>query len=337
MRRGRSVAQYAVVLWVAVTLNFALPRLAPGDPLEFVIGAELGALTPGQRERVVREVGLDRPVPEQYARYLAGITRGHLGRSIRSGRPVADVLGERLRWTALLAIPALLITTVLGTAVGAWAAWRRGRAGDLPLLTGILLLDSLPVFWIAMLLLAAFAGQLGWLPPFAALALPSSGASRGWAVATALVFPVAALVIAGFGHTFLVARAAMLTTLGEDYVRTAHAKGLRPAAVVFRHALRNALLPVYTHAALSLGALASGAVVVETVFAYPGVGRLIFDAVAARDYPVLQGAFLLVVVGVVAANWLTDVTYPLLDPRVRAATPGTSRAGAHPRGPAVAA
>jgi peptide/nickel transport system permease protein len=313
------VGQYALVLWIALTLNFALPRLAPGDPLRYVVGDEANVLSSAQRSRLLAEFGLDRPVLEQYGSYVADLFRGDLGVSVRFGRPVGEVLADRLPWTVLLVLPAVVLSSLAGTALGALAAWRRGHAPDVGLLVGMLVLDSLPGFWVGMLLIAVFAVQLGWLPAFGAV--PLTGADGplafGAEVGRRLVLPVATITLATLGGTCLLARAAMLTTLGEDYVRMAEAKGLREREVLLRHALRNALLPVYTNVALRLGALASGAVVVETVFSYPGLGRLIYESVLARDYPLLQGAFLLISVGVIAANLAADLTYPLLDPRAR--------------------
>lgn len=316
------LAQYALVLWVALTLNFALPRLAPGDPLEFLFGQELSTLTPTERTRVLHELGQDRPLLQQYAQYLGGIARGDLGRSIRFGRPVSEILADRLVWTSMLVLPALVLSALIGTALGLAAAWRRGRAADAWLLTVMLVLDSLPVFWIGMLLLAVFAGTLGWLPSFGSLAFVGGDSTLATAAHAVrlLLLPVATLTLAGVGHTFLLARAALLTTLDEEYVRFAEAKGVHPRDVLLRHALRNSILPVYTHVSLGLTGLVSGAVVVETVFAYPGLGRVIVDAVSARDYPLLQGAFVLLVFSVLVVNWLTDLTYGLIDPRVRRAS-----------------
>jgi peptide/nickel transport system permease protein len=316
---GARLAQYALVVWIALTLNFALPRLAPGDPLDYLFGQEVNTLTPAQKEQVLRELRLDRPVVEQYVGYFTGIVRGDLGRSIRYRAPVVDVLLDRIRWTLALIVPALILKAIIGTVLGAVAAWRRGSSRDLGLLTTMLVLDSMPAFWTGMILISVFAVQLGWLPSFGAMPLGASDDTLTLAVEIGrrLILPVTTITLATVGAIFLLARASMLTTLGEDYVMMAQAKGLSERAVVLRHALRNALLPVYTSLTLSLGVLASGAVVVETVFSYPGLGRVIYEGVLARDYPLLQGAFLLVTIGVVAANLLADLTYPLLDPRVR--------------------
>lgn len=313
------MAQYLLVVWVAVTLNFALPRLAPGDPLHYLLGQEANTLTPEQRERVLAQYGLDRSAPEQYVSYLGDLVRGDLGTSVRFGRPVRDVVADRLPFTLLLVVPAILLSTVLGTALGVLGAWKRGRPLGVGLLIGMLFLESAPGFWIGMLLIAVFSAQLGWLPSFGTVPLLAVDGPLAYAVEVArrLILPVATFTLATVGGTFLLARASLLTTLGEDYVLLAEAKGVPERSVVLRHALRNALLPLYTNVALRFGALAGGAVVVETVFGYSGLGRLVYESLLARDYPLLQGAFLLLSVGVIAANLLTDLTYPFLDPRVR--------------------
>ena len=318
------LAQSALAIWIALTLNFALPRLAPGDPVDYLFGPEVNTLTPGQRQQVRHQLRLDRPVSEQYAGYFAGILRGDLGRSVRFRAPVIDVLADRLPWTLLLIVPALLLKTIIGVSLGAFAAWRRGSGRDIGLLTAMMAIDSMPAFWTGMILISVFAVQLGWLPSFGAmsLAVTASPLTLALGIGRRMILPVTTLTLASVGAVFLLTRASMLTTLGEDYVLMAQARGLPEGRVVFGHALRNALLPVYTSLTLSLGALASGVVVVETVFSYPGLGRVIYEGVLARDYALLQGAFLLVTVGVVGANLLADMTYPLLDPRVR--RPGRS-------------
>lgn len=318
MRRGaRRWGQYALVLWVALTLNFLLPRLAPGDPMDYLLG-ESAQLSASDLQRLRAEYGLEGSFLEQYADYWMRLASAELGTSVRFGEPVARVLTDRIPWTVLLVGVGTLTSALLATLAGAVAAWRRGGGRDVGLVTGVLALDAMPGFWIGMLLISVFAVELGLLPSFGAVPLRASSRLE-WVleVARRLVLPVSTLVLATLGGTFLLARAAMLSTLDEGYVRMARAKGAPERRVLVRHALRTALLPIYTNVALSLGALLSGAVVVETVFAYPGVGRLLFEGVLARDYPLLQGAFVLVTLGVVAANIVADLTYPLLDPRVR--------------------
>lgn len=315
---ARTTLQYALVLFAAVCLNFALPRLAPGDAVDYLFPPEqTGAITPEQRTQVLAEFGLDQPLPTQFAHYLRGIARGDLLVSVRYGRPVVDLLVERIGWTALLVGSALVLASMVGTLLGFRSAWKRGSAGDAGVLSGVMFLDALPSFFVGLILLLVFSVQLGWLPTFGAQ--PSStetGLALVVEVGKRLVLPLVTLTLTSIGPVYLVARSALLSELREDYVAMAEAKGLTQRQVR-RHAQRNALLPVSTVVLIGLGTLAGGAVVVETVFSYPGLGRLIYESVLARDYPVLQGAFLLLAVGVIAANFVSDLLYPFLDPRVR--------------------
>ncbi|MGH9153648.1 MAG: ABC transporter permease [Acidimicrobiales bacterium] len=316
----RTVAQYGAVLTAAIALNFALPRLAPGDAIDYLLPPEqAGALTPEQRTEILDRFGLDDPLPEQFADYVAGIARGDLLVSVRFGRPVTDLLAERVGWTLLLVGSALVLSTVVGATLGFRSAWRRGTSADTGTMAGMMFLDALPPFFVGMLLLLAFSVGLGWFPSYGALAPTDADGLRSVGeVLKRAVLPVSTLTIAGLGPMYLVARSALVSELAEDYVLMAEAKGLDDRQVR-RHAARNALLPVSTVALVGLGTLVGGAAVVETVFSYPGLGRLIYESVLARDYPVLQGAFLLLIVTVVVANLVNDLVYPYLDPRVRRA------------------
>lgn len=314
------VGQYALVLLVALTLNFLLPRFMPGDPLQYIVGEDIGRLTPEERQRIRVEQGLDRPLPEQFARYVSDLARGDLGWSIGRKAPIGDVLKDRIPPTLLLTGAALLLSTLIGVALGAAAAWGRGSRSDLGIMSVFIFLESLPAFWVGMLLIAVFSVQLRVLPIFG-LESPYvryEGIERVKDIAIHLVLPLATLTIVSISAMFLTARYSMLAVLGEEYITVARAKGLRERAVLFRHALRNALLPIATLVMLRVGFIVSGAVVVETVFSYPGVGRMLFEAVLSRDYPLLQAGFILATFTVVAANVLVDLMYPFLDPRVRA-------------------
>ncbi len=311
------VTQYALVLWAAATLNFLLPHLAPGDPVQYLYGGDALGLAPEAVQQVRAGYGLDQPLPVQYLAFWAGLFRGDLGRSVQFNRPVVDVLAEYLPWTVALVGISTLLALLVGVGLGAWAAWHRGRRRDAGAVAAVLVLDSMPGFWIGMILIAVFAVGLGWFPSYGAVAIDAEGAAWLGDAVHRTVLPATTLALATFGGFFLLTRAAMVTVLDEPFVRMARAKGVPERRIALHHALRAALLPVWTNLTLVLGTLLSGAVVVETVFAYPGLGRLIFDAVTARDHPLLQGAFLLVTVGIVAANALADLTYPLLDPRVR--------------------
>lgn len=317
---ARALPLALLVLGVAIVLNFTLPRAAPGDPIDFLIPAEQATkISPEQRNALADQYGLDGSTWEQFTRYVGRLAHGDLGTSTRYGRPVSELLGERLPWTLLLVGSSVVLSTLIGARFGFRAAWRRGTASDVRSLTGVMVLDSFPPFFVALLLVLLFSVTLRLLPVFGAL--PTSGA-EGWGfmaeLARRAVLPVTALTIAGLGSAFLVARSSAVGELGEDYVAMAAAKGLDGRGVR-RHARRNALAPVFTVAMLNVGALFGGAAPVETVFAYPGLGRLIYESVLSRDYPVLQGAFLLIAVGVILANLVAELVYPLLDPRVRRA------------------
>ncbi len=312
-------AQYLLVLALTVALNFALPRMMPGSPLVFLAGEDVGFLDAEQRAQLYALHGLDQPRWRQFLTYVANLARGELGYSFQRGRPIAAMIGERLPWTLLLVGLSLVIATALGAALGALAAWRRGSAFDLGTLGVAVFFESAPPFWLGMILIAVFGAGLGWLPIFGAAT--AGQALAGWALlvdrARHLALPLATLTLINVPGTLLITRYSMLSVLGEQYIATARAKGVREQDVLRRHATRNALLPVATVFMLNLGYVASGATVVETVFSYPGVGRLLYEAVLNRDYPVLQGTFLIITVSVIAANIAADMLYPLLDPRVR--------------------
>jgi peptide/nickel transport system permease protein len=315
---SNKLGQYALVLLVTLTLNFLLPRLMPGSPLARLAGEEVGNMSAADRARVIRDAGLDRPMHEQYALYLGNLLRWDLGQSFQQRKPVSTVLAERLPWTLLLMGSALVVSTLLGVVLGALAGWRRGHRSDIGLLSVFVFLESLPGFWLGMILVAVFAVQLGLFPTFGArdvIGRPE-GLEYVADVARHLALPATTLVLITVSSTFLTMRYSMLTVLGEEYVTVARAKGLTGGQVLFRHAMRNALLPVATVFFLNLGVAVGGQVVIETVFSYPGVGRMMYEAVLARDYPLLQGGFLLITLSVLVANLLADLVYPLLDPRV---------------------
>lgn len=319
-RSVRRALGYLGVLLVAIVGNFALPRLAPGDAVDYLLPPEaVGEVSAAERERILAQFGLDDSIAVQFGHYLANLATGDLGLSVRYARPVTDLLLERVGWTALLVGGALLLSTLIGTLLGFASARRRGRASDTGTLTAVMVIDAMPPFFIGLLLILLFSVQLEWLPIFGAL--PAAG-TEGIAflaeVGERLVLPLVTLTLGYLGAVYLVARASLTGELQADYVLMAEAKGLDERGVR-RHAQRNALIPITTITLVGLGTLVGGAAVVETVFSYPGLGRLIYESVLARDYPLLQGAFLLLAAGVVLANLVADLVYPLLDPRVRPA------------------
>ncbi len=291
----------AGVLVGVACLVFLLLHLVPGDPVEVMLGERAGA---ADREALRQALGLDRPVLEQLAASLWGLLHLDLGRSLYDGRPVAALLAERLPATLELAAAALAVALAVALPLGILAAVRRGPwdAGAMGLaLLGV----SVPNFWLGPLLILLFAIGLGWLP-VSGREGPASVVLPALTLGTALAAVLARMV-----------RASLLEALQEEHVRTARAKGLPEAVVILRHALRPALLPVVTVLGLQLGVLLGGAVVTETVFAWPGLGTLTIEAIQRRDYPVVQGCVLLIAAGYVLANALTDLAYGWLDPRVR--------------------
>lgn len=316
----RKLSQYAIVVVVAVTLNFALPRLMPGNPLALIAGVDVGLLTPEQRAELIEDAGLNEPVIEQYVDYWGSILTGDLGTSYRSGREISGLIAERLPWTLLLAGGALVVSSFFGIVLGAISAWRRGGKLDIPLLTGMIALQSLPSFWLGMLLISIFSVQLGIFPSFGAVSPAAS--FEGWAqvrdIAEHAVLPVVTLSVLSTPGVYLTMRYSMLEVLGEDFIRTARAKGASQRRVLFGHVARNAIAPVLTFLAIRFAFSFGGAVIIETVFSYPGLGRLVFEAVSGRDFPVMQAAFLVFTAAVLVANLVADLIYPVLDPRTRA-------------------
>lgn len=317
-RRGRAL-QYVLVLFIAITLNFLLPRLMPGNPLALLAGVDVGLMTPAERAGVLERVGLDQPLYAQYLDYWGDLLRGDFGYSYRQKRPITDMLLATLPWTLLITGSALVVSALAGIVLGALSAWRRAGLLDVGLLWTMIALNSLPSFWLGMLLISIVSVKWGWLPSFGAVT-PASGYT-GWAkfvdIARHTALPAITLAVVSVPNIYITMRYSMLSVLGNDFIRTARAKGLDESTILFRHVLRNALAPVVTVLAMRLGSAFAGAVVVETVYSYPGLGRLIYEAVSGRDYPVMQAAFLLFTVAMLISNLLADLLYPLLDPRVR--------------------
>ena len=299
-----------VVLSLVAVLVFALTRVAPGDPVAVLLGDQA---TADDIARVQRLYGLDRSLPEQFALWLKQLAHGNLGDSIFLQRPVTQALWERAEPTALLALLAVGIATLIGVPCGVVSAVFRGGAAD-QLLTGFAMLGaSVPSFWFGLVLMQIFAVSLGWFP---VSGYGEPGASLAQRL-HCLVLPATVLGVLNSALIIRFTRASMLDVLGEDYVRTARAKGLPERRVIFKHALRNALVPIVTVIGLTVALMIGGAVVTETVFGLPGVGNLVVSAVTRRDYPVIQGALLIVAAIYVVINFLVDLLYTVVDPRVR--------------------
>jgi peptide/nickel transport system permease protein len=310
----RRIGRGLLTLWFAATVTFLLLRLLPGDPALAVASPNM---TPQARQTLLAQYGLDQPLLTQYGKYLWQLLHGNLGISFTQSVPVTSVLLARLPWTLLLAGSSLVVTVAVGIPLGVLAATHpRGWLDRLVQVSGVVG-QSLFVPSVGIFLLFVLGLQLHWLPIGGASQPGVYGAAWYGDVAKHLVLPCLSLVLVQLGSYVLTLRATLIESLGEDYCVLANAKGLPNRKVVWKHALRNALLPTTTLVGLQLGYLVGGAVLTETVFAYPGIGRGIYEAVTQLDYPVLQGAFILLAATVVVANVLTDLTYGLLDPRVR--------------------
>lgn len=311
-------AQYAIVIFLMLTLNFLLPRLMPGNPLVYLAGEDVGFMSSAEKEAILDEHGLNDSIWTQYMTYVKNVFTGDFGFSYQQKRPISELLMERLPWTMLLTGLGLIISTIIGVMFGALSAWKRGTRTDANLLTAFMFLSSMPSFWIGMILVSIFSAQLGWFPVFGAESAWSNltGFDRFVDIMKHLALPLTTLVLISVTSTFMIMRYSMLNVLGEDYIMMAKAKGVKEKVIKYKHAMRNALLPVATVFMLSLGFMLGGATVIETVFAYPGVGRLMFESVLSRDYPLIQATFLIITFSVVIANLLADIIYPLLDPKV---------------------
>ena len=297
------VAQAIVTLWLLSAVGFALARLS-GNPLDVLLDARA---TEEDRAAVAQVLGLDRPVGVQYAIFLKNALRGDFGNSFKTRRPAIETVMERLPWTLELGTASFVVSLLIAVPIGVITAVKRDSVIDAVGKIVALLGQSLPTFWLGLMLILVFAVTLGWLPAggtgsFAHFVLPSI--TLGW-------FTVAGVM--------RLVRSAMLDTLGEEYVVTARAKGLNERGVIWRHALRNALIPPLTYAGLVFVALLAGAVVTETVFAWPGVGQLVIESIVFRDFPVIQIIFLLFGVMYITMNLVIDLLYAWADPRIRLA------------------
>ena len=313
------LAHMLIVLWAVGTILFFMFRLMPGTPLAAFID---NTTTVEQQEALIRQFGLDKSLGEQYWLFITNALQGDLGQSFFFKRPVTDVVMEVLPNTIILTMVSLVVAYVFGTLAGAYLAWHRGRWIEgigIPL---ALTTRAAPEFWLGMVMLAVFAFGLGWFPAGGA---NTSGANfdSEWARIFSLDYlrhlalPAITLAVYLQGLPLLLMRSNMLEVLQEEFITMGRMKGLSNSTILLNHAARNALLPVATAFALGIGSAVGGNVVVETVFSWPGIGRLLVNAVSASDYPLAQGAFLIITFVLIIMNFIADITYHLLDPRVR--------------------
>ncbi|MDF2598262.1 MAG: binding-protein-dependent transport system inner rane component [Methylobacterium brachiatum] len=321
-RLGATAANAVGLLLAVVVLNFLLIQAAPGDPAQ-VIAGEMGGASPEIMAEIRTRYGLDRSLPEQLATYVGKVVRGDLGYSFFFNEPVSRLILGRLPATALLVLSSLGLAVLAGAGLGILGARRpNGLLSHVVSLVAIAG-NAAPVFWTGLMLLVVFASLWPVLPVAGMedVATPRHGLAYGLDVAQHLVLPALTLGIVYVAQYSRLMRASMIDALNADYVRTARAKGLPERIVIGKHALRNALIPLVTMVGLQFGQLFAGAILVETVFAWPGLGRLTFDSILRRDYPTLLGILFCSALLVIAANLVTDLLYRLIDPRIRAGRP----------------
>jgi len=314
MRRylARRLLLLVPVLAGVSIIIFMVLHLSPGDPVDIMLGSQA---TAEDRARLRTQLGLDQPLPVQYVRWVGHVVRGDLGRSLWMKRAVLDEVLGRFKATLLLTGTALLLSTVAGLALGVASATRPHSLLDRTSAVASLVGASMPSFWLGIVLMVVFALWLGWLPASGMYAPYGGGGLRD--LLAHLVLPAVTLAAASVTIVARLTRAAMLEVLGQDYIRTARAKGVIESAVVLRHGLKNALIPIVTVIGVQAGYLLGGAVLTETVFAWPGVGTLMVQGILARDFPLVQGCVLVVALSFVLINLAVDLLYASLDPRIR--------------------
>jgi peptide/nickel transport system permease protein len=313
---ARKIAYAFVTLIFVLTFNFFLFRVLPGDPVGILARSE--RLTAADVAQLRSQYGLDQPIPRQYVTYFENTVQGRLGVSLRSGEQVSSLIAGRVWPTILLVGLGTILSTIVGVTVGIRGAWTRGSRFDRNTLYGALVFYAMPEGWLGMLLLILFAGTLHWFPAGGYASADSVGFHRILDIANHLILPCLTLTLGYIGSYSIIMRSSLLEVMNEDFVLTARAKGASDGVVRRHHAVPNAILPTATLIFLSFGYVLGGAIVIETVFSWPGIGLLTYDAIRQLDYPVIQAVFLLSSATVILATLLTDIMYGYLDPRVRA-------------------
>lgn len=319
--------EYILTIVVIITVNFLLPRLMPGDPFLYLSSdeGEVMIFSEEQRQYYLDYYGLNQPIGQQYLDYLSELIQGNLGYSLYYNEPVATIVWHRFTWTFGLVLASVILSTLLGTILGSISAWYRDKWVDKTLYAFLIILAEIPSFLLGLILLFVLAAGMGLFPLSGAMthfAAYSGKWQQVWDIVHHAFLPVLALSIAHLGGMYLLARNSVTTVMEKDYVFTARAKGLSQKRVLLKHILRNAMLPIVTRVFLSLGSLVGGAILVENVFAYPGLGYLMREAVMVRDYALIQGIFLVLCLCVLLANFLADSVYARIDPRIAGTSTG---------------
>jgi peptide/nickel transport system permease protein len=312
----RRIGVAFVVLLVALFLNFMIPRLMPGDPIDYLAAQ----LTPEQITEVLREMGLMEPMHTQFGKYIVNAFKGYFGYSFSNNLPVMSLVLPAMKWSLVLIVPAMLIQVAIAYFLGVAAGWKAGGKLDSITQGVALAIWSTPMFWMAMMAFYIFSYVLGWFPlghAYTTATVFPNVFVKGLDIIYHMILPVGCIVVNQFGGYQLIMRNTMVTTIRENYVVTAEAKGLSENTVKYKHAARNAMLPMLTSVALRFSLAVAGSIFTEIIFSYPGVGRLLYQAVQSHDYPIMGGAFFILSISVIVAGVLVDILYSRLDPRIR--------------------
>jgi peptide/nickel transport system permease protein len=314
----KKLVQSLVTIWIVLTISFILFRAMPGDPVSMFVKSD--GLDPQVARAIVKQYGLNLPLHKQYLVYIKDMLGGNFGQSFSFKKPVLGVIGQRLPNTIILALAAQILAMVFGILLGTIAAAKRGKKIDVILLGSALFIYAIPAFWLGIILLSYFGVKLGAVPLFGMLTPGLNHASKAAYykdVAHHIILPAITFGLAITGRYAMIMRGSLLDIFTEDYITTARAKGFDRKYIIKKHALPNAMLPMVTVIAISLGFVVAGAIQVETVFSWPGVGTLTIKALQMRDYPLLQGVFLIISFCVVTANFIADIVYMYIDPRIK--------------------
>lgn len=319
----KKILEYIVTIIIIVTLNFFIPRLMPGDPF-VILSSNDGQTSVSYSEEQVKlykeYYGLDKKLNVQYVEYMKNIMKGNLGYSIYYNDKVYNIIKNRFMWTIMLVINSIILSSILGTILGGISAFNKDNKIDKILYTTIITISEIPGFLIGILFLFILAAKFNMFPLSGAVTEFKEYSSIMGKIIDVIyhaALPILTLVVSKIGMFYLIARNSTISVMCKDYMRTAKGKGLSKNKIIFRHALRNSILPIITRIFLSLGSVVGGAILVENVFNYPGLGRLMKDAVFVRDYPLIQGIFLIVTLMVILMNGISDILYKKLDPRVK--------------------
>ncbi len=324
--KNKTIKSYLIVFILIIILNFFLPRILPGGPVAFIQGGDDQSfiMTEEQKAHLLSYYGLDLPLHEQFYQYIFGILTGDFGLSILYKTAVTTLILSHMKWTLFLVGIASIISILLGIILGILSAWNKRKKNDAPFFLAMLMLGAIPEFILGMVLLILFSTKLGWFPfsgsttPFAQYGEGIIGIIAGMKdILHHSFLPMMTLTVVNISSIYLLMRNATFDVLKEPYIYTAEVKGLPLKRLLFRHTFKNAFLPVFTLIMLRFGFMLTGAIFVETVFSYPGIGKLLQEAILSRDYPLMQGLFLIFTITILGMNLIADMVYPKLDPRIR--------------------